>query len=112
MLWCLLTILSVAIIVHRVVFGVCSVLDIHYVATSVHHVVFPLFMANTTPTLAFFCMSEFCWRWKVVGWLFWPKTLPFEYVHYFPKIDSFLFILILFSYIEDNVLIICLDLFV
>ncbi len=84
MLWCLLIILSAATIVHRVVFGVCSILDIHYVATSVHHVVFSLSMASTTPTLAFFCMLEFCWRWKVVGWLFWPKTLPFKYVHCFP----------------------------
>ncbi len=81
---CLLIILSAATIVHRVVFGVCSILDIHYVATSVHHVVFSLSMASTTPTLAFFCMLEFCWRWKVVGWLFWPKTLPFKYVHCFP----------------------------
>jgi hypothetical protein len=89
MSWCLSTILSVATIVHCVVFGVCNVLDIHCVPTSVHHVVFPLLMASTTPTLAFFACWSFVGGGRLLVGYFGQKLYPSSTFIVFAKLIHF-----------------------
>jgi hypothetical protein len=91
-------------------------LCVHHVVINVHCVVFLLHMIGIMIlTLVMFCKLKFCWRWKVVDRLeFWQKKKSLKYVSLFSKIVwfSFFIIIIISSYIENNVLIICLDLFV
>ncbi len=87
----------------------CVVVDVHHVVANAHSIVCSS-MVGTTPTLASW---SFIGGGRLVVAKFQQKLLHFKYVHFFHKLVCFF---CSFkkksSYIENNVLIICLDLFV
>jgi len=96
----------------------CTAIDVHRVVVDAHHVVLmfimlfaPLWLVLPLP-LHYFASWSFIGGGRLVVAKFQQKLLHFKYFHFFHKLVCFLFILFLSSYIENNVPIICLDLFV